>query len=206
MLHLRNWDDTQAATFFSSLINSAAELKDLRKLVISVILEIGWRDRACFREEWIGRLERVFLRRSQPPSSNPQRFLRRAYHNAAAKPASSKAMSSDGAVGSRDHTPVSSRPSTPSKRKSARIAQQRLSDTDDLRETNATQPLSRSSKPGVIAEAHDTQTIRVQGMCNVVSIRIDNLRPRDTLFGENDFLDDELSGDEDWIAGHVGHE
>jgi hypothetical protein len=206
MLHLRNWDDTQAATFFSSLINSAAELKDLRKLVISVILEIGWRDRACFREEWIGRLERVFLRRSQPPSSNPQRFLRRAYHNAATKPASSRAMSSDGAVGSRDHTPVSSRPSTPSKRKSARIAQQRLSDTDDLREINATQPLPRSSKPGVIAEAHDTQTICVQGMCNVVSIRIDNLRPRDTLFGENDFLDDELSGDEDWIAGHVGHE
>ena len=206
MLHLRNWDDTLAATFFASLINSAAELKDLRKLVMTIILQIGWRDRACFREEWIGKLERVFLRRSQPPSSSPRRLLRQASHNTVTRPTSSKSIYSDDAMGSKDHTPVSSRPSTPSKRKSARIAQQRLSDTDDPHEINATQP-SHSSKPSATVEAHDMPAIDVQGMCDVVSIRIDNLRPRDTLFGENDFLDEELSGDEDWIGpGLGGHE
>jgi hypothetical protein len=38
----------------------------------------------------------------------------------------------------------------------------------------------------------------VQGKCRVVDIRIDNLRPREELFNENDFLDSEVSGDEDW--------
>lgn len=38
----------------------------------------------------------------------------------------------------------------------------------------------------------------VQGMCDVVDVLIDNLRPTEEQFHENDFLDDELSGDEDW--------
>ncbi|KAI9807539.1 MAG: hypothetical protein M1825_005479 [Sarcosagium campestre] len=37
-----------------------------------------------------------------------------------------------------------------------------------------------------------------QGMCDVVDVRIDNLRPRQNHFDEGDFLDDEASGDEDW--------
>jgi hypothetical protein len=37
-------------------------------------------------------------------------------------------------------------------------------------------------------------------MCNVVKIRIDNQRPTETQFNEADFLDDELSGDEDWAG------
>ncbi|KKY28733.1 hypothetical protein UCDDS831_g00118 [Diplodia seriata] len=38
----------------------------------------------------------------------------------------------------------------------------------------------------------------IQGMCEIVDIRIDNLRPREEQFNENDFLDSEVSGDEDW--------
>lgn len=42
-------------------------------------------------------------------------------------------------------------------------------------------------------------------------VRIDNLRPTELQFNEQDFLDDELSGDEDWngndfdatAAGHA---
>lgn len=39
---------------------------------------------------------------------------------------------------------------------------------------------------------------QVQGMCDVVDVLIDNLRPTEEQFDENDFLDDEVSGDEDW--------
>jgi len=39
---------------------------------------------------------------------------------------------------------------------------------------------------------------QVQGMCDVVDVLIDNLRPTEEQFRENDFLDEEVSGDEDW--------
>jgi hypothetical protein len=38
----------------------------------------------------------------------------------------------------------------------------------------------------------------IQGMCNVVDVKIDNLRPAETQFKESDFLDSEPEGDEDW--------
>jgi hypothetical protein len=38
----------------------------------------------------------------------------------------------------------------------------------------------------------------IQGMCDAVSITIDNLRPTETQFVEADFLDSEPEGDEDW--------
>ncbi|KAG8526132.1 uncharacterized protein KY384_000125 [Bacidia gigantensis] len=38
----------------------------------------------------------------------------------------------------------------------------------------------------------------VQGMCDVVDVMIDNLRPTEEQLHESDFLDEELSGDEDW--------
>lgn len=39
---------------------------------------------------------------------------------------------------------------------------------------------------------------QVQGMCDIVDVMIDNLRPTEEQFHESDFLDDEVSGDEDW--------
>jgi hypothetical protein len=38
----------------------------------------------------------------------------------------------------------------------------------------------------------------VQGRCHSVVFRIDNLRPREEIYGEADFLDAEPSGDEEW--------
>jgi hypothetical protein len=39
---------------------------------------------------------------------------------------------------------------------------------------------------------------QIQGKCDVVELSISNLRPRDEMFNESDFLDDEMSGDEEW--------
>jgi hypothetical protein len=38
----------------------------------------------------------------------------------------------------------------------------------------------------------------IQGMCEVVDLRIDNLRPTEVQVTEADFLDEEASGDDDW--------
>ncbi|KAK5688063.1 hypothetical protein LTS10_000041 [Elasticomyces elasticus] len=50
-------------------------------------------------------------------------------------------------------------------------------------------------------EEEDGEGLYVQGLCNVVDIRIDNQRPRENQFTEGDFLDSEVSGDEDWREG-----
>lgn len=47
----------------------------------------------------------------------------------------------------------------------------------------------------------DTPERFIQGLCDVVDIRIDNQRPREEQFNESHFLDSEASGDEEWTEG-----
>ncbi|KAJ5963915.1 uncharacterized protein N7479_003791 [Penicillium vulpinum] len=184
LTQLRKWDDVTAEVFFTSLVNAAPKLRDLRRLVISAILKIGWRDRATFRERWIGLLEKVFLRRSTPPNPNFRSLQKRLL-----KPTISMTMDELGAR-VRDPYPrpstADSGPSTSSKRQSTRLAHQKSNETDDA--------ASGSSLVGT----PQPETGKRQGMCDIVNIRIDNQRPTELQFNENDFLDDELSGDEDW--------
>ena len=51
-----------------------------------------------------------------------------------------------------------------------------------------------------IQSNHESTEIpdKIQGMCDVVDVLIDNLRPREQQLNEGDFLDEEASGDEDW--------
>lgn len=44
----------------------------------------------------------------------------------------------------------------------------------------------------------------IQGMCEVVDFKIDNLRPTENQFREADFLDSEPEGDEDWDGTNEG--
>ena len=69
LFHLRKWNLQTAELFFSSLTDSAEWLSDLRQLKIKASLdESGWRERIAFRNNWTGKLRRVFLRRSPPPN------------------------------------------------------------------------------------------------------------------------------------------
>ncbi|KAJ5143900.1 uncharacterized protein N7515_002687 [Penicillium bovifimosum] len=169
LIQLRNWDEPTAEIFFDSLVNAAPGLRDLRRLAISALLEIAWRDRANFRERWIPQLERVFLRRSTQPNPNL-----RSLHKRPLKSNSSvtgerldepEAQIDDSmqATSSRESHAISQRQST-------RLARQKSREADDV------------------------------GMCDVVNIRIDNQRPSELQYDEDDFLDDELSGDEDWAG------
>lgn len=40
----------------------------------------------------------------------------------------------------------------------------------------------------------------IQGLCETVDVSIDNQRPSEMQFNEDDFMDSEISGDEDWTA------
>ena len=179
LVQLRKWDNTSADVFFNSLVEATPQLRDLRKLVISAILRIGWRDRATFRRKWIDTLRHVFQRRSKPPCDirtlrNPELV------NA------SMANGNGNETGSVGDDRLTSAQSTPSKRQSSRIAQRIISEAED--------------EMSALADNDTRRHLPIQGMCDIVSVRIDNQRPSDTQFNENDFLDDELSGDEDWDA------
>jgi hypothetical protein len=59
-------------------------------------------------------------------------------------------------------------------------------------ESSADESVAEAEAPGEEDELH------VQGRCHSVVFRIDNLRPREEIYGEADFLDAEPSGDEEW--------
>lgn len=67
LIQLRKWETKAAEMFFTSLLQSATSLSDLRRLSLQVILNIGWRDRANFRDKWVGLLNQVFKRISSSP-------------------------------------------------------------------------------------------------------------------------------------------
>lgn len=48
------------------------------------------------------------------------------------------------------------------------------------------------------SKGSDNKEFQIQGMCDVVNVTMDNLRPSDKDYNESHFLDSEVSGDEDW--------
>ena len=228
LLHLRRWTRSAAELFLASIIEAAPDLPNLRRLVLSCSISISWRERAAFRDSWISRFQRVFLRKASPPSPNlaslrawreyKQRRsedaadfasgVRRLSHIAItprkrARPASTPAQ---------NHASLSSDSDSsdqPRRRRKKRAVQAEGSDssTRQLRPRraarggsgrngdDASEPGQGSSLRDMVMQAMETH---VQGMCDVVDIRIDNLRPRENQLTEGDFLDEEPSGDEDW--------
>ncbi|KAJ5178764.1 hypothetical protein N7492_001974 [Penicillium capsulatum] len=178
LIQLRRWNVATAGMFFGSLVEAAPRLPHLRRLNVSAILKIGWRDRASFRERWINRLEKVFLRHSPPPDPNGRSLHKRPLHV--------------GPPSAPEATTATARPSTAgsdqsllSKRHSQRLATRKSFDEDFAESPGSDHPV-------------DGDAGYVQGMCDEVNVRIDNLRPSEMQFNEADFLDDELSGDDDW--------
>ncbi|KAJ5493413.1 hypothetical protein N7539_002159 [Penicillium diatomitis] len=170
LLQLRRLTGSTAESFFVSLVDAGPNMPDLRRLTITAMVKLSWRDRANFREKWIRNLESTFQRYSAPPDPN-----RRSLRKRTLKP--SQPAGNNVTV---QQKPGDCESSAASKRQSSRLAQRRY---------------SASHPPHPQGHEH----IR-QGMCDVVNIRIDNQRPTDTQFKETDFLDDELSGDEDWTG------
>lgn len=195
LAQLRNWEAPAAEDFFTSLIEAAPELADLRKLSLKAILTIPWRERATFRNKWIDKLEHVFLRKSTPPVKLQTLSQVRGLHSLRltdrppteepTRPATSDSQNSHSSSSATDATG----PSTPSKRKSVRLAKRDFE--------GELQKEFKRRNVRIADEGGSSQTFR-QSMCDEVTVRIDNLRPAEAQFDEGDFLDDEASGDEDW--------
>ncbi|KAK4982291.1 hypothetical protein LTR66_009356 [Elasticomyces elasticus] len=260
LVHLQKWSCGAARNLFCSLVDSANELPDLRMLVLHAHLNMSWRERAGFREQWIERLQRVFLRKPDDPNphlasmktfrlwrqaqkdvTNPSHGPERECVPKVIKDSGSHTASgsdSDNTRSSRRRlshvrvTPLkaglhankdSSDSDAPlaSRRRSERI-QKQTDSRNSLSPPNGVATIAPGpcrkrgrSSADAISVASDDQDANsdwrsvpekfIQGMCEVVDIRIDNQRPREEQFNENDFLDSEASGDEDWNGDDEDH-
>lgn len=64
---LSKWDAATAEMFFQSLVDQAPQMPKLRYLAIKAMLDVPWRQRCEFRDKWVGKLRRVFLRKQTKP-------------------------------------------------------------------------------------------------------------------------------------------
>ena len=267
LIHLRKWDIDAASDFFTSLVESAGELPHLQRLIIKASLsESGWRERINFRDRWIARLEKVFLRKAEPPNPHlrsiatfqaekmrnpkglppkrktppgikvlvevprfahhmpevlPSRPIRKLRSSAAKRKKPANQVISDSTSDS-DAPLITTR-----RRRSSRLAQ----DDSEAYTSQPTPPRrprartrrrvkhshddSSSSEDSALDEDidsapnnnNDSQTSIdvdadgfdvIQGLCDIVRVQIDNLRPMEEKLVEDDFMDEELSGDGDW--------
>ncbi|KAE9983859.1 hypothetical protein EG328_009473 [Venturia inaequalis] len=202
MQHLRQWSSSSAEMFLASLITSAEELPDLRYLDLSISLSISWRERAQIRDRWEDKLKRVFLRKSVPPNGHwmSLRGFREWKMRQGAKIMTCVEIQSTSTSTSTSPREIKKpTPTEPESPKKSTIGKRKLrprKSTSD--EESAAQPDLNTSLRDAIMEALETH---IQGMCDVVDIRIDNLRPTENQMHESDFLDSEPSGDEDWDEG-----
>ncbi|KAF2250500.1 hypothetical protein BU26DRAFT_517335 [Trematosphaeria pertusa] len=209
MEYLRKWSSEAATHFFSSLINSAEELPWLRELRILAMVDVDWRQRADFRRKWTARFEKVFARRWIPPS--PHLVSMRAYRewkaswsDVAEKNDSLLDIPEAANTGQASESD-SDVPLLPSRKRkddehwtSSRL-RSRVQTSTNYEETSDDEDESGSQES---PNAEDEPEF-IQGRCHTVIFRLDNFRPREELYDEDDFLDEERSGDEDWNGNDV---
>ncbi|KAI1001221.1 hypothetical protein K3495_g6978 [Podosphaera aphanis] len=250
---LRKWDIVAAEMFFTSLVENATNLPDLRRLSIQVILNVGWRNRATFRDKWVALLNKVFKRAPEQPlpvhTLNPDLFkldqLTPISLDAASLEAGQISCLDRELINSKHTTNISTKIRESSPRRSQRSTTLAVprgryneSSSSEDSENSEAEYFDKASKDAIIPETkargrlvRELQILRatggvdlstlvssppetpvniiatqirekqkefVQGMCEVVEVRIDNLRPAENQVTEADFLDDEISGDEDW--------
>jgi hypothetical protein len=232
LLQLQRWEADAAQNLFRSLVESAAQLPDLRFLVLHTHINIPWRQRAEFRDQWIDRLQRIYARRGEAPNPHLGSLKQfRLWKDAQAEGweigANGRSRSDDAESQEEEFTlglgkkvravqvsPVKDHegdtdvfsdsspekelrpsPDEPSRRRSQRVA-------ESARQASLSLPTSDSEEEEEEDEADEFAHVEVLGLCDVVDIRIDNQRPREDQFTERDFLDAEISGDEDWQEGN----
>lgn len=211
LVNLQKWTAEAAQNLFRSLVNSSKDLPNLRHLVVQAHINIPWRDRTGFRDQWIVRLGRVYQRKSvdplpylgsfkqyrqwkdsQPVEINLAESARRQLEHVRVTP---RKPPPDVEVFD-DSGPPSRHVERP-QRRSARV--------QELREPRSASEVgdnaSSSSDSESDTEGSDQPDDFIQGLCEVVDIRIDNQRPREKQWSGADFLDSEPSGDEDWHEG-----
>lgn len=220
MLYLREWTDAAAINFFESLVRSAAELPNLRFLRVKAILaKMGWRQRISFRSEWTSRLERVFLRPDAPPNPNfytlaaGRAWLDKQKGMAPAEDVQARDVVALDLVSDSDAPLVNrkaaaspeSGSSTP-RRKTLRPRRTRAAYSEDSSDGEDGKDESyEDAKEHEPATVDDSAMVtHIQGLCDVVDVTIDNMRPMEKQFTEQDFMDSEPEDDGEWNGREEG--
>lgn len=210
---LRQLDENAAKAFFTSLIDAAEELPWLREIVITAIVDINWRLRAEFRKNWTARFQKVFARRSSAP--NPNLVSLRAF--------SKWKATHDGSVTEKNDSLVEGVVEEASKTMSTIVSEDESSDSDvpllttrkqrgtDMWDSKRLRSRAKSANydetsddgSGSNGDSEGDEVKFIQGMCHTVVFKVDNSRPQEQLYDEEDFLNAELSGDEDWNGNDV---
>ena len=160
-----------AEVLFRSIIKASSILSDLRKLIIKASINMPYRERAIFRQQWVERFRVVYLRQSQDLSPISRSFKTFAASENPVNEPSNGAIAAR-TVGPRRRPRITARPPTPGS------------------------PFSSAASENTGSTVNDSDAV-VQGLCSTVDIRIDNNRPRrhGIQYADNDFLDDEIDGD-----------
>ncbi|PSR83121.1 hypothetical protein BD289DRAFT_370386 [Coniella lustricola] len=221
---LAKWDADTAEMFFQSLIDQAPKLLRLRYLAVKAMLDVPWRQRSQFRDKWVRKLKKVFLRKAQKPRNyhsliqwpfdrvQPEEESVQLSNNAAYEGPSARRSTRAPKDNKRKriHTRVARDLRKP---KRARISyrdpdtDEELgfgddsddNDHDELQQESVSSPLS--SCP-VTPVSSDDESAFEHGLCDVVNIRFDNQKPREFQWGAEDFLDDDMqeSDDAEWTS------
>jgi len=207
--NLRKWDADSAESFFQSLIDSSPQLPLLRHLAIKAILDIPWRQRSQMRDKWEARLKEVFHRKSDVP--RPARSLRwtAAEHDLKTRPKRWKNPRKN-ITPSRRSGRIATQASGPSSRASSaardlrkpdgpRISYREPDSDEDMESDREEEHVSEAEADHVLSPASVRAGPFIQGLCDVVDIRIDNQKPVETQFRMEDFVDTDNAGsDEEW--------
>lgn len=188
--HLRQCDGEMAIVLFESLINEAEHLSALRHLSISASVEgLHWQERAGFRDKWKALFERVFLIKKRAPLPYLQSFKthRLWLEEQNKKPKRTRTSSKE----------LSDNSSSEMGRLRPRNTVNYASD-DSSEEGNSLRGKLFAALGGKKKLENAPDDFVVQGLCDVVDIRIDNGRPTEKEFRESDLLDSEQSGDSDF--------
>lgn len=200
--HIRNWSVDTAEMFIQSLVDNAGNLPNLRHLVIKTMLDIPWQARATLRSNLRPMVERVFLRKVEPPLDDmaiqqmgtTQEPLRS--HKRKRTPSSKSLLRRSDRIEAHVHSsPRRSRRDNKSQCRQLGRPLYREPDTDEDEFDISESSESETSKAQQSSTADEPA---VQGLCDTVSIVFDNQKVRELQYSMEDFLadDDESSGEE----------
>ncbi|SPO05634.1 uncharacterized protein DNG_08321 [Cephalotrichum gorgonifer] len=217
LVHVRPWTPDAAVMLLDSLINSARDLPNLRYLVVKSMLDLGWRQRAELKTEWLGRLQAVFLR---PPSKPPTPI--RSLPKPAPAPPVAATKDNDELAGSKRNkarprpgaTPTPASAPAPATRRSRRISGHHSDDStakNDRKRPMYVEPPSdpeedadgefsddNDDSDAELSDALDIQPpgsprdddeTFVQGLCERVELMIENHKLAEVQFDMDDFMD-----------------
>lgn len=221
--HIRDWSVETAEMFFQSIIDSAADLPDLRYLAIKTMLDIPWQARATLRRKWRDKMENVFLRpyvpptcftTLRPPSNREAPALKEKQSlELAVSPSrrSSRLASNSELSESHAGSPVRSTRQQHRNKPSYKepdTDEDEFNSDEDEEEQEPGEKMNEGQDGYDIATRHQSPNANeaaptfIHGKCTTVNILFDNQKVRELQYSMEDFGSDESDSEEEWVGDY----